>query len=182
MNRTIDIKRTAGQVVFEPLEATANDVVFWRNNDPNAPHWPTPANGVFLNYQIPAFSGVPSPPTSDSYGLASPTSVTTLNYGCQIAGHQNEKGVITIYPALKAGAAIPAAATVNQPYTGPLNPSGGKGPYVWSVLIGSLPPGLTLAAAAVSGTPAQAGSFTFTLQVADALGNLKTLACTLNIT
>jgi hypothetical protein len=182
MNRSIDIKRTGGKVVFQPLEATANDVVFWRNDDRDAPHWPTPPGGVFMNFKIPAFSSdFPSPPTSDSFGLSSPTTITTLNYGCQIQGHEHEAGVITIYPALNAGPAIPATGTVGQSYSATLAAKGGKAPYVWTLLVGSLPPGLTLAGSALSGQPSQAGTFAFTLQVADSLGNVKTLASTLKI-
>ncbi|HET9782275.1 MAG TPA: Ig domain-containing protein [Candidatus Dormibacteraeota bacterium] len=50
-----------------------------------------------------------------------------------------------------------------------LSASGGVAPYTWSVSSGSLPPGLTLGKeGAVAGTPSSAGSFSFTIQVADA--------------
>jgi hypothetical protein len=46
--------------------------------------------------------------------------------------------------------------------------TGGVEPYHWTVAGGALPPGLTLGAdGSVSGTPASAGSFTFSIQAAD---------------
>jgi hypothetical protein len=45
---------------------------------------------------------------------------------------------------------------------------GGTEPFTWNVTAGSLPPGLTLAPdGTITGTPTQAGSFTFTVQARD---------------
>jgi hypothetical protein len=50
--------------------------------------------------------------------------------------------------------------------------SGGEPPYNWSVIGGSLPPGLGLSSAGViSGTPVAGGVFSVTVQVADTLAN-----------
>jgi hypothetical protein len=61
------------------------------------------------------------------------------------------------------------AGTVNQPYSTTLQATGGISPYTWSVVGGSLPNGLQLNSLTgnISGTPAAAGTFTFTAQVAD---------------
>ena len=61
--------------------------------------------------------------------------------------------------------------TVGAPY-GPvsLTAAGGKTPYGWALAAGSgpLPPGLTLAAnGAISGTPTNAGTYTFTARASD---------------
>ena len=49
-----------------------------------------------------------------------------------------------------------------------LQASGGVPPYSWSILSGTLPPGLTLASnGAISGTATQAGNFPFIVQVSD---------------
>ena len=49
-----------------------------------------------------------------------------------------------------------------------LSASGGAAPYTWSMSAGALPGGLTLGPnGSVSGTPSSAGSFSFTIQVAD---------------
>jgi hypothetical protein len=57
-------------------------------------------------------------------------------------------------------------------YSQAFGATGGTPAYTWSVASGSLPPGLQLdsATALISGTPAQTGIFTFTLQVNDKTG------------
>jgi len=57
---------------------------------------------------------------------------------------------------------------VNVSYATNLSASGGISPYNWSILGGSLPPGLALSTSGViSGTPSTAGTYNFTVQVAD---------------
>ena len=60
--------------------------------------------------------------------------------------------------------------------------SGGTTPYTWSITVGSLPLGLTLASStsAISGTPTGTGTSTFTVQVTDA--NSRVATKTLSIT
>lgn len=51
-------------------------------------------------------------------------------------------------------------ATVGQPYRADFSATGGRGPYVFSVASGALPPGLTLGqAGALAGTPTVPGSY-----------------------
>jgi Putative Ig domain len=59
--------------------------------------------------------------------------------------------------------------TLNMPYQAPLNAKGGVPPFTWSILSGELPPGLTLVAGAgvITGTPTEAGTFSFAVQVSD---------------
>ena len=57
--------------------------------------------------------------------------------------------------------------TVGTPYSEAFTATGGTPPYTFTVSVGKLPPGLTLSGAVLSGTPTQAGSYTFTIQVAD---------------
>jgi len=60
------------------------------------------------------------------------------------------------------------AATVNAAYTKTLSVAGGTAPYMWALKTGQLPPGLSLSTGGVvSGTPTKAGTYTFTLAVAD---------------
>ena len=64
-------------------------------------------------------------------------------------------------------------AAVNSPYKNNVAATGGTGSYSWSVISGSLPPGLTLNATTsfISGTPVQPfGSYSFTVQVKDGAG------------
>src|SRR5215471_15863947 len=68
--------------------------------------------------------------------------------------------------------------TVGTPYSATLTATGGTAPYTWTLLSGSLPPGLSLSGAGViSGTPTTAGTYTFTLKVVDASGQTATLPC-----
>jgi hypothetical protein len=67
--------------------------------------------------------------------------------------------------------------------------SGGAGPYSWAVAAGQLPPGLTLQTTAgprdagnqLAGTPTQAGTFTFPMQVQDSQDNTVTGTVTITI-
>ena len=60
--------------------------------------------------------------------------------------------------------------TVSVAYSATLSATGGTTPYTWSIASGSLPGGLALNAAsgAITGTPTNAGTFTFTARVSDA--------------
>jgi subtilisin family serine protease len=76
--------------------------------------------------------------------------------------------------------------TVGQPYSQSVTASGGTTPYSWSVVSGSLPPGLSLSpsgtpSATVSGTPTTAGTYNFTVQVTDAAAQTDTQAFSVTI-
>ena len=59
--------------------------------------------------------------------------------------------------------------TVGYSYSQQLAPSGGVGPYTWSLVSGTLPAGATLSSSGeISGTLTQTGTFTFKVHVDDA--------------
>jgi hypothetical protein len=61
---------------------------------------------------------------------------------------------------------LPLAA-VDVPYEASFEAIGGDGSYAWSVVGGSLPPGLTMSASGqITGTPPETGTYPFTVQVA----------------
>ena len=63
-------------------------------------------------------------------------------------------------------------AQVGVAYSSALVATGGVPPYTFSIISGSLPPGLSLnsSTGAITGTPTQAGTFNFTAQVVDSTG------------
>ncbi|WP_180977433.1 putative Ig domain-containing protein [Janthinobacterium sp. ROICE36] len=72
-------------------------------------------------------------------------------------------------PTISVTPATLPAAIVATAYSQQLSASGGVAPYAYTVLSGSLPAGLTLSSSGLlSGTPTAAGSFTLTVQAADA--------------
>lgn len=72
---------------------------------------------------------------------------------------------ITINPTSLPGGLVGVA------YSQTLSGSGGTSPYSFSVTVGSLPPGLSLAVSgALTGTPTAGGNFAFTVRVTDANG------------
>jgi hypothetical protein len=77
-----------------------------------------------------------------------------------------------------------ATGKVNVAYSATLSASGGTTPYNWSIANGSLPGGLALNAAsgAITGTPANSGTVTFTVQVSDAGSPQQFAGNTLSIT
>jgi hypothetical protein len=78
---------------------------------------------------------------------------------------------------------MPAGA-VNSGYFQYASASGGKTPYTWSIISGSLPSGLTLDSASglISGTPTIAATSSFTIQVKDSTNATasKTLSLTIS--
>jgi hypothetical protein len=91
---------------------------------------------------------------------------------------------ITIAPPPLTLICPTGTAQVGVPYSSALVASGGVPPYTFSIISGSLPPGLSLnpSTGAISGTPTQAGTFSFTAQVKDSSGgqnNTTTANCTI---
>jgi hypothetical protein len=71
--------------------------------------------------------------------------------------------------ALVITAQPPASALVGRSFNFPLVATGGAAPYSWQLVDGQLPPGLKLHAhhGVISGVPATAGEYRFTVAVAD---------------
>jgi len=90
---------------------------------------------------------------------------------CAGDGHSQTQYTLIVAPQLVVTTTALAPARVGAPYTVQLTAAGG-GTQSWSVSSGTLPAGLTLTAAGLlSGTPTAAGTFTFTVKVADPVRN-----------
>jgi hypothetical protein len=79
-------------------------------------------------------------------------------------------------PPLEIRTATLPNGTQGLPYNATLEAGGGVGPYSWSMDVGALPNGLTLApeTGVISGRPTAVGSVTFVVRVRDALGTTST--------
>src|SRR6266581_1589716 len=87
----------------------------------------------------------------------------------------------SVFGALNITTTTLPSGPVNVSYSQALSATGGKQPYSWSVSSGALPTGLTLSSGgAISGTPQNRGTSTFTARVQD--DNLSTDTQVLQIT
>lgn len=76
-------------------------------------------------------------------------------------------GVYVGQPVTITTSSLPGAS-IGSAYSATLNATGGSPPYVWTLYLGVLPPGLTLSTSGViSGTPTTAGTYNFTILVTD---------------
>ena len=74
-------------------------------------------------------------------------------------------------------------ATAGTAYSSPLNVTGGKAPYSWTLASGSLPTGIAVnSAGSLSGTTTQTGQFNFTVQVTDSSSPQQTATQPLTLT
>ena len=123
-----------------------------------------------------------------------PTTAGTYTFTMRLTDYNGQqatqKFTFTIVPPLQVTTTTLPAGTVGKPYSHDLdlNAQGGTPPYSWFVVnnINELPPGLTLDTTApdfnnvLAGTPTQAGTFTFPMQVQDSQDN--TVNATLTVT
>lgn len=120
--------------------------------------------GLILNPQTGVISGTPS-------------AVTTVEFLATVRDSRGQEGtryftidVLDERLPLSITTTSPLpSASLGDPYSASIAVNGGLAPYAFSVSAGSLPPGLSLGAAngTISGTASQAGSYTFTVSVAD---------------
>jgi hypothetical protein len=113
-----------------------------------------------------------APDTGVIYGK--PTTIGTSNFTAQVADGittATKSLSIKINPALIITTTSLPNSDVGVAYEQTLAASGGGGTYTWSVSAGSLPAGLSLAAATgiISGTSTTAGTSNFTAQAADGI-------------
>jgi hypothetical protein len=103
-----------------------------------------------------------------------PTVIGTNSFTVQLKDHNTPTPdvatanlSITVNPMTITTTSLPNGVHAKA-YSAKLAVSGGKSPWVWSVISGTLPPGVKLASTgAFSGTPTTPGTYAFTVQVHD---------------
>ena len=133
----------------------------------------TMANGVLptgltLNSTSGQISGTPSGAGSFSFGI-------------RVSDQSSASAISTCTVVISAPVGTLTVSTVSFPdgvsgiaYSQALSATGGQAPYTWTISGGTLPPGLSLNAAQVAGTPTTSGTFQFTLLLSDAAGKTAT--------
>ncbi|HMD70734.1 MAG TPA: putative Ig domain-containing protein [Bryobacteraceae bacterium] len=117
-----------------------------------------------------------------------PTAAGTFNFTLQVADQADHSTTqafaITVIAAVKivTAPALPDGVT-GVAYSQQLQASGGVTPYVWSVAAGTVPAGISLntATGVLSGTPTTAGTYTFTIGVADPNGGKDSSPFTIKV-
>ena len=130
--------------------------------------------GIALNSSTGVISGTPT-----ASGTSNITVRVTDGNGAYAEGALS----ITIYPALSVTTTSLSDGTVNLAYSQTAVAAGGKTPYLWSIVTGTLPAGLSLNSATgeISGTPTAAGTSNFTVRATDANGAIATKALAITI-
>ena len=82
MKRIRITRNSNGDVEFETVTVDGTENVFFLNLDPESEHWPTISDNPV--------GAAPSAPSSQCF--------PETPYGCQIAGHEDEQGIININP------------------------------------------------------------------------------------
>ncbi len=131
-------------------------------------------------------SGTPPITDLDASGNAKKYSfsVKVTDSQTPTAAYQIGSFSITINPLPVVTSTTPPNGTIGLAYNYPLTNTGGLAPFSWSVSAGTLPPGLAVNGAFISGTPtgtAACGTFPFTIQVTDADSNTATAQVSIRI-
>jgi large repetitive protein len=115
--------------------------------------------------------------------IGTPTTVQTTTFTVQVTDSAGQTGQqafsLQINPPRPLVVTTPSnccsPGTVGTFYQVHFFADGGVQPWVWSLAAGQFPPGLTLdPSGLLAGTPTTAGTFTFTVQVADQSGQQAT--------
>ena len=105
-------------------------------------------------------------------------------YGTTAVGGADDLGtVFSLTPGGLALACPSQVAEVGVAYSSALVASGGVPPTTFSIISGTLPPGLSLNAStgAITGTPSTTGTFSFTAQVMDSQSSSATANCSITV-
>ncbi len=155
--------------------------------------WSITSGSLPSGLGLSASSGVISGTPTANGGVISgtPTANGTFNFTIGVADSSNPAGATSTPASITVGSSQLAitsstlsSGTVGTAYSTLLQASGGTPAYTWSIMSGSLPAGLTLAATSgvISGTPATAGTSQFTAAVTDNSNPAQTQLATISLT
>jgi subtilisin family serine protease len=117
-----------------------------------------------------------------------PTGTGTSNFTVQVTDANSVTAtqplsITAVAPPLSVTTTSLPSGTVNAAYSATLTATGGTTPYSWSITVGALPAGLTLASGTgvISGTPTGTGTSSFTVQVTDSNSSTATKALSITV-
>lgn len=148
------------------------------------------ATGGTAPYSFSLSSGTLPPGLSLSTGgvlSGSPTQAGTFQFTVGVVDSASISSTaavsITIAPSsIVISTSALAIGQTGLPYNSSISATGGTPPYTFTLVNGSLPPGLTLfASGAITGTPSLAGSFNFTVRVNDTINAFAEQQITLTV-
>ncbi|HEY1270071.1 MAG TPA: putative Ig domain-containing protein, partial [Candidatus Binatia bacterium] len=134
--------------------------------------------GLSLNASTGVISGVPTKANNKK-----PPSFT-VRITDNASGSVSKQFSIVVYPALVSKTKSLKRGAVGKSYAATLKASGGKLPYNWSLIAGSLPAGLAASpSGAITGMPSggDQGTYPLTFRVTDSGGNFKDIPLSLVI-
>jgi len=123
---------------------------------------------------------------NDSQLSGTPSTAGTYTFTMKVSDYDGQQATqqfsLTVAPPLQITTTTLPAGTVGVKYSHDVIAQGGTPPYTW-LSPGPFPPGLTFGAYdnVLSGTPTQAGTYTFTMQVIDSQANMVYKAVTITI-
>jgi FtsP/CotA-like multicopper oxidase with cupredoxin domain len=172
-NYTTGQPSTVWPVPGSTLNNPANEVGF------NIMRAPGASGGSFVK-----IGAVPANATSfvDAAPLAGTNRYQIVAFNAAGSTVSNTVSTLTVPPPAISAATLPGG-TVGIAYSQTLAATGGVAPLSWSVSLGALPTSLSLnpASGAITGTPSAAGTFGFTVLLADAAGRTTTRAFSITI-
>jgi hypothetical protein len=164
---------TDGTAYSQTLQATGGTPSYtWSVTSGNLP------KGLALTAGSGVISGTPT--TSGSFNFT----VSVSDHSSPVQTKSASMSITIASKQLLIASSTLASGTDGTAYTQTLLATGGTPSYSWSIVSGNLPTGLALNAASgvISGTPAESGTFGFTISVSDHSNPAQSKSAALSIT